>query len=70
MSRKMFFCYERSMLGKWEPVVYYDEVPPLNSGGKESAPTRSTVWPVPPTCIKNDGEPSFAMLARKHRAPA
>lgn len=65
----LYFCYEKAMTGRWEPVVYHGEAPRPSLNGKEAAPERTTVQVVPKSCIKPDGEPNFSMLTRHFPKP-
>lgn len=67
----MFFCYERNNVDRhWQPAVYYDDVPALNSSGREAAPERSEIKRVPPHCINMaDGEPNFRLLREEFPLP-
>lgn len=61
----MWFRWER-YLGRWAPVVYHCEKPPVPKGEEERF-TRT--WDVPGEAIGEDGEPRFGALARLFPAP-
>lgn len=60
---KLYFCWEKTMSGRWGPVCYHG-APPVSD-----AITRSAVVGVPGACVGADGGPMFGALAERFPAP-
>lgn len=63
---KLFFCYEKTMLGTWQPVVFHGDVLTKSSNG--ALPERTKIEEVPDHCISN-GESMFGRLQVFFPAP-
>jgi hypothetical protein len=64
---KLYFCYEKTMTGNWQPVVYNNDKPLMKSSNGQ-VPDRSTLYIVPSDCIVND-EPLFGKLIEMFPPP-
>ncbi|QEP29893.1 hypothetical protein HYP99_gp100 [Sinorhizobium phage ort11] len=63
---KLYFCWEQTYTGTWQPVVFHDELPDKSSQGHN--PPRTPAHLVPEVCISNQ-EPVFGKLTRMFPCP-
>lgn len=61
----MWFCYEKSTTGEWQPVAYHQFKP----GNEITKKKRSTIWKVPENCIDMDGSVNFYQLQKMFKKP-
>lgn len=72
MVKQYWFCYERSTVGKWAPVLYHGEKPKENpAGGKEDKPKRTIPVEVSDllSIFDPDHEIPFGALTEKFPPP-
>lgn len=66
---KIFFCYERSNVGRWQPVCYHGAPPrPLNES-KDDPPSRTSVVELPAEYVDADGTPNFGLITKRYPEP-
>jgi hypothetical protein len=65
---KIYFRWEKTMFGRWEPVCYHGDPPRPPAKEDENAKTRAVE--VPTKFIAADGTPNFGEIVKWFKEPA